>query len=48
MTIAELKHQLITKALKKHNGNAELAALEVGVSAKTIYIFKLKQKIKTK
>jgi|19_taG_2_1085344.scaffolds.fasta_scaffold172022_1 hypothetical protein len=46
MTIAELKHKLITAALKKHSNSAELAALEVGVSPKTIYTFKAKQKLK--
>jgi hypothetical protein len=44
MTLRELRHNVITQALKKHKGNSELAALEVGVTPRTIYTFKAKQK----
>jgi len=44
MTIEELRHKVITNALKKFNNNAELAAKEIGVTARTIYTFKAEQK----
>ena len=44
MTIEELKHKVITTALQKHNGNAELAALETGLTSRTIFTFKSEQK----
>lgn len=46
MTIEELKYNAFTTALEKHKGNAEKAALDLKVSARTIYTFKEKQKIK--
>jgi len=45
MTIAELKHKVYTKALKKYNGNAELAAKAIGVTSRTIHTFKAQQKL---
>lgn len=44
MTIEELRYKVITNALKKFNNNAELAAKEIGVTARTIYTFKAEQK----
>ena len=43
MTLDELKHKAITAALKRNNGNAEKAAWELKVSARTVYSFKAKQ-----
>jgi transcriptional regulator with PAS, ATPase and Fis domain len=43
MTIEELKHKLFTSALERHKGNAEKAAWDLKVSARTIYSFKSKQ-----
>ncbi len=48
MTLAELRHNVITAALKKHNGNAKKAAKEVGVTDRTIFTFKSEQKKKLK
>ena len=44
MTISELKNKVITAALEKHNGNVELAALEIGLTSRTIYTFKAEKK----
>ena len=43
MTLDELKHKAITAALKRNDGNAEKAAWDLKVSARTIYSFKAKQ-----
>ncbi len=43
MTIEELKHKLFTSALERHKGNAEKAAWDLKVSARTVYSFKSKQ-----
>jgi len=43
MTINELREKAITEALKKHNGNAQKAAWDLKLSARTIYSFKKKQ-----
>lgn len=44
MTLAELRFNVITAALKKHKGNAKKAAKEVGVTDRTIFTFKAEQK----
>jgi len=46
MTIDELKHKAITAALQRHNNNAEKAAWDLKVSARTVYTFKSEQEIK--
>lgn len=43
MTIDELRHKVITSALKRHKGNAEKAAWDLKVSARTVYSFKAKE-----
>ena len=43
MTIDELRNKVITSALKRHKGNAEKAAWDLKVSARTVYSFKAKQ-----
>ena len=44
MTITELKHQAITLALKKYNGNVKKAAKPLGITSRTIFTFKAEQK----
>ena len=46
MTLEELKHKAITTALQRHNNNAEKAAWELKVSARSVYTFKAEQEIK--
>jgi transcriptional regulator with PAS, ATPase and Fis domain len=43
MTLNELKYNAFTTALKKYDGNAEKAAWDLKVSARTVYAFKVKQ-----
>lgn len=42
MTLLELKEDLIKKALLKHDGNKAKAAIEVGVTEKTVYNYIVK------
>ena len=46
MTLQELKHYLISKALEKTKGNAEKAAKLLDITSRTVYAFKAKQKTK--
>jgi len=46
MTLNELREKAITEALKKNNGNAELAAKDLKITSRTVYSFKAEQKIK--
>jgi transcriptional regulator with PAS, ATPase and Fis domain len=43
MKLHELRNKVITAALERHKGNAEKAAWDLKVSARSIYSFKSKQ-----